>query len=106
MIKQGLQDSRTEEAPLFHGGTQTLELEESIEQLMKFVRDLVTSGLYIESNSHILLSEALIFYEHIAMLEERSHLLQWSMAPSAVIYGGFVSRCIADLSSVCNLLLR
>ncbi|XP_012254093.2 centromere protein I-like isoform X1 [Athalia rosae] len=105
-IKQGFPESRTHETALFLGNTQPLELEETMQLFMNFIQELITSGLYVETNNSTLLSEILTFYEQIAMLEERTDLPLLTVAPPAVIYGGLISHDIANLSRVSAILLR
>nr|XP_033195550.1 centromere protein I-like isoform X1 [Bombus vancouverensis nearcticus] len=81
-------------------------LEEAIPILTKTTKTLIVSGLNIHSYDILLLSEALSFYEEICILENRSTIMSFTLAPPAVIYGGFITKHCAILSKVCKLLLR
>ncbi|XP_015517168.1 centromere protein I [Neodiprion pinetum] len=106
-MKNEFKDRDLGQAPLFlETDAQSLDIADVIDPLMKFTSDLIVSGLYSESNNGILVSEALIFYQHVSELEKRSDLPCWTISPSVVIYSGLVSRSMAILSGVCALLLR
>ncbi|KZC12731.1 Centromere protein I, partial [Dufourea novaeangliae] len=74
--------------------------------LTEFSKDLIICGLNIHVYDTLLLSEALSFYEEICSLEDRSTILSFTLAPPAVIYGGFLTTSCAILSRTCNLLLK
>ncbi|XP_017876950.1 uncharacterized protein LOC108623149 [Ceratina calcarata] len=90
----------------FLGQAPMTNLEEIIPILMKAAQDLIVSGLNIHSYNILLLSEALSFYEQICILESHSRNSFFTLAPSAVIYGSFVTNNCAILSRICKLLLR
>ena len=81
-------------------------LEEATPILTKTSKTLIVSGLNIHSYDILLLSEALSFYEEICILENRSTVMSFTLAPPAVIYGGFITKHCAILSKICKLLLR
>ncbi|XP_078052071.1 centromere protein I-like [Augochlora pura] len=82
------------------------DLEDIMTVLTEFAKDLIVSGLNIHIYNTLLLSEALLFYEQVCNLETRSTTLSFTLAPPAVIYGGFLAPSCAILSRTCKLLLR
>ncbi|PBC28501.1 Centromere protein I [Apis cerana cerana] len=56
-------------------------------------------------SEELIISEALSFYEEICILENQSTILFFTLAPSAVIYGAFITKHLAILSKICKLLL-
>ncbi|XP_053977047.1 centromere protein I-like isoform X2 [Hylaeus volcanicus] len=105
-VNEGFEESDQETAAPFLGQISMGNLEDVVLILTKFIQDLIASGLNIHSYHILLLSEALLFYDQICTLESRSDIQSFTVAPPAVIYGGFVTRSCAILSMTCNLLLR
>ena len=105
-VNQGLEGCRQNAPALFLGQGPVDRLEDILPILIKVSEDLVISGLNIHCYDILLLSEALSFYEQVCLLENRSSIQSFTLAPPAVIYGGFVSKSCAILSRICKLLLR
>ncbi|KYM93161.1 Centromere protein I [Atta colombica] len=82
------------------------DLAEIVPVITTILENLIVCGLNIHNYNVILLSECLAFYEEICTLESRSHVLSWTLPPSAVIYGAFITKSCAILSRICRLLLR
>ncbi|XP_076390259.1 centromere protein I isoform X2 [Megachile rotundata] len=105
-VTQGFEECyHTAPAP-FLGQTQVDSLEDIIPTLTKVSEDLIISGLNIHSYNTLLLAESLSFYEQVCSLEEWNNEVSVTLAPSAVIYGGFITQHCAILSRTCRLLLR
>ena len=106
-VNQGLLEGcHQNTAALFLGQGPIDSLEDILPILIKVSEDLITSGLNIHCYDILLLSEALSFYEQVCLLENRSTIQSFTLAPPAVIYGGFVSKSCTILSRICKLLLR
>ncbi|XP_043800263.1 centromere protein I-like [Apis laboriosa] len=105
-ISQGFKECYHKTPAPFLGQSTMDNLEEVIPILTKISEELIVSGLNIHSYNILLLSEALSFYEELCILENQSTILFFTLAPSAVIYGAFVTKHLAILSKICKLLLR
>ncbi|KOC59649.1 Centromere protein I [Habropoda laboriosa] len=105
-VNQGFEECCQNTPAPFLGQSPMDNLENAISILTKISEDLIVSGLNIHLYNVLLLSEALSFYEDICELENRSIILSFTVAPPAVIYGGFVTKISAILSRICKLLLR
>lgn len=105
-VSHEFKESHRKTPTLFLGQGQMDKFEDIISIVTKFVGDLIISGLNIHSYNVLLLSEALSFYEGIHLLENQSTVQSFTLAPPAVIYGGFITRSCAILSRTCNLLLK
>ncbi|XP_032664424.1 centromere protein I-like [Odontomachus brunneus] len=81
-------------------------LADIISVIIAVSKNLIVDGLNIHNYNILLLLEALTFYEEICTLESRSRIPSWTLPPSAVIYGAFVTKNCAILSRLCRLLLR
>ncbi|XP_020282926.1 centromere protein I-like isoform X2 [Pseudomyrmex gracilis] len=104
-VRQGLEESFTNVSCFLH--QKPLEnLSEIVSVITMISENLIVHGLNIHKYDVVLLSESLTFYEEICTLESRSHIVSWTLAPPAVIYGAFVTKSCAILSRVCTLLLR
>ncbi|XP_011505283.1 PREDICTED: centromere protein I-like [Ceratosolen solmsi marchali] len=79
---------------------------ENVKIIEHFTRELIMSGLNIHFYNSKIISEALLFYEQIAILEIYIDTSFIALAPSPVIYGSFVNRSCSMLSRVCALLLQ
>ncbi|CAK9816614.1 Centromere protein I [Anthophora quadrimaculata] len=105
-VNQGFEDCYQKTPAPFLGQATTDNLENTLSILTKVSENLIVSGLNIHLYNVLLLSEALSFYEVICELESRSSILSFTVAPPAVIYGGFVTKICAILSRICKLLSR
>ena len=105
-VNQGFEGCHQNTPALFLGQGPVDNLEDILPILIKVSEDLIISGLNIHCYDILLLSEALSFYEQVCLLENRSSIQSFTLAPAAVIYGGFVSKSCAILSRICKLLLR
>ncbi|XP_014213463.1 centromere protein I-like [Copidosoma floridanum] len=81
------------------------KLIENMQIICKFSKELIMSAINIHHYDLSLLSEALSFYEQVHLLEVYNGM-NITLAPSAVIYGCFVTKSCALLSRVCSLLLQ
>nr|XP_034184173.1 centromere protein I-like [Osmia lignaria] len=105
-VAQGFEEcDHTIPAP-FLGQRPVDKLEDILPILTKFAQNIIISGLNIHNYNGILLVEALSFYNEICTLEMRSCLLCFTVAPAAVIYGGFLTKNCTILSKTCQLLLK
>ncbi|XP_014473444.1 PREDICTED: centromere protein I-like [Dinoponera quadriceps] len=102
-VRQGLEEHVTssflQQDPLEN-------LADVVPVIAEIMKNLIVNGLNIHNYNVLLLSEALTFYEEICILESRSRIPSWTLPPSAVIYGAFITKSCAVLSRVCRLLLR
>ncbi|XP_076222544.1 centromere protein I isoform X2 [Nomia melanderi] len=105
-VNQGFKESYQKTPAPFLRGALVDNFEEIISTLTKFSKDLIVSGLNIHVYDTLLLSEALSFYEEVCNLEKRNTVIGFTLAPPAVIYGGFLTSSCAILSRICKLLLR
>nr|XP_033333376.1 uncharacterized protein LOC117224507 [Megalopta genalis] len=105
-VNHGFEECRRGSSAPFLKQAPVDNLEDIMAILTEFVKDLIVSGLNIHIYDTSLLSEALLFYEEVIKLETRSTILSFTLAPPAVIYGGFLSPSCATLSRICKLLLR
>jgi hypothetical protein len=90
----------------FLGQSFTGKLIENVKIIEYFTRELIISGLNIHFYNSKIISEALSFYEQIDVLEIYRETSFVSLAPSALIYGSFVTKNCVLLSRVCALILQ
>ncbi|XP_076244985.1 centromere protein I [Calliopsis andreniformis] len=105
-VNRGFEECYEETHTLFLGEPPMDNLEDIVPFLTKISENLIISGLNIHAYDILLLSEALLFYEEMYVLESQSTIQSFTLAPPAVIYGGFVTRNCAILSRICKLLLK
>ncbi|XP_076624927.1 centromere protein I [Colletes latitarsis] len=105
-VNEGFEECSQETPTPFLGQIPMNNLRDVVLIFTKFFQDLIVSGLNIHSYHTLLLSEALLFYNQICTLENRSSIQFFTVAPPAVIYGSFVSKSCTILSMTCSLLLR
>ncbi|KAK0172686.1 hypothetical protein PV328_005975 [Microctonus aethiopoides] len=89
----------------FLGQIPSSELSDVLPVLLKIVDHIIEKGLHIHNNNTIFINESLNFYEQIHKLAIRCDPPILIIAPSVVIYNGFITKSLATLSRVCALLL-
>lgn len=89
----------------FLGTSFNNKANKNIHIIIQFTKELITSALNIHCYDSTLLSETLLFYEQVVLLESFNKIFI-SLVPSVVVYGCIVSKSCALLSRMFSLLLN
>lgn len=78
----------------------------TLQNVIRFVENLIQLGLCIDPDSNCLLHQAVSFYEMMSHLEENCDLPLWTILPPGVVYRSFFRVSPVTLNQICRLLLR